>query len=228
MGEFLPGLRHGGEGRHAKRAYLPSFQMIRVIPAPFLDSVQARRMHEKSVRDALQFAMLDYWRNDFQKHFRASARGEFQHRDRARPYKSIKRKETGSITDIVRSGATKTRMTHVRPRFKILTGAVGGIKRGGTGTGSRFGTTGALELTFPFATSTTRVSGGKWERKDGQKKITPSEIARELERWSGEAMHNAAACYMERYKKCLEDAFAKAPRWREVYRVDFERFKQRY
>ena len=206
--------------RSGKRRVMPSFQMVVEMPAPFLNTVNTIKLHNQSVNKAIEDTLRAYWKGAWRDHFKSTARGQFGYRDRASVYKAIKRKETGSITDIVHSGRTKTSMTHTVPKFSIAKGAVGGISRQGTTTGSRFGTTGVLTLKFGFP-ATTKDLG---LRKDGQRKISPTEMAEELGRWTDEGMYWASKQFMERYKDLIRAALIAAPKWKKKYARDFNNF----
>lgn len=206
--------------RAGKRRVLPSFQMVVEMPEPFMNSHNAIKLHNRSVNSALEDTLRWYWKHDWRDHFLATARGKYGYRDRAVKYKAIKRKETGSITDIVHSGKTRTSMTHTVPKFSIAKGSVGGIARQGTTTGSRFGTTGILTLKFGFPATSKELG----LRKDGQKIISPTELAAELGTWTEEAMHWAGKKFIEKYKDYIRAALLAAPKWKKKYARDFNSF----
>jgi hypothetical protein len=224
--------------RTGKRRLLPNLQVKIEIPTPFMQSHEGIKLHNQSVNKAIKDVLMEYWRGKWRDHYRQDARGKYGYAERAAGYKKAKLKEMKSAKDLVYRGRTETSTTHTIPHFKIAKGAVAGIARKGTTTGSRFGTTGVLELKFGFPVSDpNRANSNPYKktknnsatekmqkRRDGKPKITPADMADELSRWSDEAIQWASQQFIVKYKEYLKAAIVAAPKWRAQYTAAYNAF----
>ena len=146
---------------------------------------RVNRIHSRAVKTSLRRTLGLHHKVRIPQHFRRDARHRYRYHERKRVTKRIKRKRYHSITDLVKTGATKRKMI---AGFESI--RVGGSTEGGT-------VTGTMRLRFPFPTS------NEW-RGDG---VTPDKMAEEIARFTDEETKQVAnqfkAFYVDEINKNL-------------------------
>lgn len=164
-------------------------------PWPLHVSSRMRRILLKASRDAMRDTLLHFWRYRWrEEHFKQNSRQKYQHMERHPVYKSYKRRKTGSITDHVLKGASKTVMTQQRP---IVTAKQ----------------MGASDIVHGEAT----MAPWPWKTKEGGTGITPADMAVELARWTEKDVDVAAERFRDTFVELLSAELDKHGRFKKRY-----------
>jgi hypothetical protein len=189
---------------------LPNVGAVLVVPNTLANTARTLKIHNRATKDALKDTMLHHWRGRWRRHFKATNRTEFDHAPRSEATKRIKMQKFASRTDLVQSGATKNFTTSVRPKFSVVSGGKSSGKR--SVSSSVGGMTGRLEMRFPFPTNKFLQ---KKTRKDGKAAVTPTVMAEEMARWSGQDLSAAADRFAKQYAMNMKQELAGSARLRK-------------
>lgn len=157
---------------------------------------KTNRMHNRALKKAIRATLIRHVRRTMPKHFKQHARAIYKHKPRSEAWIRKKWKEHRSRLDLVASRRTEDRMTR---RFSSRQVSVGG--------NASSAITGTLKLRFPFPTS-------KTFKAPTAKTVTPSDMARELERWSRRDQREAALFIQQKYVRNVREELRKEPKIR--------------
>ena len=165
------------------------------MPMPLIDTARGRSMHNKVAKAALRETLELHHQKRVPEHFKPSAKSKYNHRRRSNKYRELKRKNFKHDIDLVRSGATRRKMTS---SYKAI--RVGGSARKSSGNSL----TGTLVLEFPHSVNERNPSG-----------VTLRDLRLEMERWTDAEEQAAAKEFLNFYIAELVRALQTAPRMRQ-------------
>jgi len=138
--------------------------------------------------------MLLHWKNRIPNHFKQTNRNKYDHAERTEYTKALKRQRHGSITDLVKTGATRDHMTSFRPKIRIGGAAV---NKEGTGLLSL-----TMELRFPFPVRFDTSERG----------VNMIQMASEIARWTDDEIKDAANDFAKVFAVEFGLLIARAPK----------------
>lgn len=103
---------------------IPRLIVALEIPAPLIDGEEMERLHNRSARRAMRDTLLHHHKKRLPEHFKQTARHRYGYAARKPKYKAQKRRQFGSITDLVKTGRMRDQMLNAPPK-PILTGSAG-------------------------------------------------------------------------------------------------------
>ena len=122
---------------------IPAMRVGLIAPEPLMTDRAFLRIHNRAAKDALRDQALEHHKKRLPGHFKATGRGKYGYKERKPGYKARKYREGYGRTDLVRTGATRDKMTGEDPKIRM-----------GGKAANPDGSTGQLKLTmrlsFPF------------------------------------------------------------------------------
>jgi hypothetical protein len=169
-----------------------------IAPEPLLTDRAFVRLHNRVAKDALRDEALHHWKRRIPDHFRATARAKYSYKERTPRYKAIKMRQGYGRTDLVRTGATRDKITREQPTIRM-----GGRAANPDGTTGQLKLTMRMRFPFPLGQAGSGVTGDQMKKEVGR--ILPVEGS------------DVAAGFKKRYLDYLNKALATRPKLRKRY-----------
>ena len=159
------------------------------MPEPYTTGTRFMRVYRKSAKEAVKLALLEYRQGDFKEHFSRAARSRFNHKKRSARYKAKKRKQYGSVTDLVKSGTTRDHMLMQRPKVTVQ----------GEAGSALYGT---MYLKFPFPVT---------QATDNPRGVSIQQMKIELATWDQKALQRIQRSFKRHFHSELRRNLQKSP-----------------
>ncbi len=196
---------------------IPSMRVGLIAPEPLVTDGGFLRIHNRSSKDALRSEALEHHKKRIPLHFRATARGKYGYKERKPGYKARKYREGYGRTDLVRTGATRDKMSGEEPKIRL-----------GGKAANPDGSTGQLKLTmrlaFPFgleaqAAHAKRAASEKRTGKSVPTRsntgVTIADMRQEIGKIIADEARKIADGFHARYTKNLNHELRSRPRIRK-------------
>lgn len=142
-------------------AWLPQHEALIIAPEFLAMSGRMRNRHGAIIKEIASEEAEVHHKNRIPDRFKRTAKNHIHHEERSPQYKMIKRRSTGSTTDLVHSGITKRTFRTYRRKRLGGSARVGGSNR----------VTATLVYRFPFPVSNQQIATPG---------VTPSDMADEI------------------------------------------------
>jgi hypothetical protein len=164
---------------------------VLTIDTPTRPEDIAKRHHNKFAKEAMNRMLVTHHEQRLPKHFENDAHTKYGYADRSNKYKVSKLRKFHSITDLVKTGAS---------RRKILSKSARKITIGGAAEGGKKGLTGTLEVRFSFLGGT-----GRFRRKDTHQEVSVEQMKKEVRATTRqERREMAKQCWREYWAQVKE------------------------
>jgi len=163
------------------------------MPDWLRSSARLERLHARASKEAARVVMMIHWRKRIPGHFETSARSKYRHKERLRSTKAKKRKFYKSMTDLIKTRRTKTKMTQQAPTIRV---------------GGKASNTLRVSMLLPFGFPATfdRSRPGS---------VSVEQMSLEISSWTDAEMSEAAKQYRDAYVDSFERLTANSPQIRQ-------------
>jgi hypothetical protein len=201
---------------------IPTVRATIVAPEPLLKERSFLRLHNRASKDALRAEGVKHHRERLPGHFQRSAAQKYNHARRTTKYMRMKAKRFRSVTDLVKTGATRDAMVKNPPKIRV--GGQAADSDSGDARTLRL----TLELRFPFgkaaqAAVAKAIRRGKLQKghvsSSHRRGVSIEQMRKEIASITTDEAREIAAGFLKRYGQNLAVALAKAPRLRKRVRA---------
>ncbi|MDQ3288917.1 MAG: hypothetical protein M3Q42_11805 [Pseudomonadota bacterium] len=199
---------------------LPTVRATIAAPEPLLQERSFLRLHNRAAKDALREEGEKHHKQRMPGHFQRSAAGKYGHMRRKEKYIRFKARRWRSVTDLVKTGATKMAMLQSQPTIRV-----GGKAADDDGKSGSL----RLTLTMPFppgaGAQQAYAQASPYARKQMKQRaakeqaaasrVTIQQMRKELATIIDPEARDIAKGFIQRYGRHLARALAKSPRIRK-------------